>query len=372
MIPGRPRHRVRGAAILAALLLAGACSERDAGAPVATPVVATPVSTGPLAAAAPEAPPPSIPAKPPEERHSAETSAACLAGTGDANAPRDATIHRWVDAAGVTHYSDQAPAAGVASHRVIEVHGLPPVKVEASGYDVNLPADLERRAVVDALAVQRVFHEALGIDGPPGMALRIVFVGNADTYGTLIGEPALAASAGAYVPPKHAIYVRMQGDDELAFSILRHEITHALIHEWVGNLPVPVNEGLAEYFRRYRVAGMGGAIDFTADRSALVAAAPPGDSGEALVELLALAGADFYAADRERRYERAYALVALLLSTPEGAAALHEVLARQKGDPCIPVPAERILDARYPGGLSALAADWARFLHDPPASVRTY
>jgi hypothetical protein len=319
---------------------------------------------------APKAVDPSVVARGVADAVRAVQSAACLAHSrSDARAAP--AVHRWVDAAGVTHYSDQAPAAGIASHRVIEVHGLPPVKVEASGYDVNLPADLERRAVVDALAVQRVFHEALGIDGPPGMALRIVFVGNADTYGTLIGEPALAASAGAYVPPKHAIYVRMQGDDELAFSILRHEITHALIHEWVGNLPVPVNEGLAEYFRRYRVAGMGGAIDFAADRSALVEAAPPGDSGEALVELLALAGADFYAADRERRYERAYALVALLLSTPEGAAALHEVLARQKGDPCVPVPAERILDARYPGGLSALAADWARFLHDPAASLRT-
>jgi hypothetical protein len=361
--------------IVAAALLATACSQHEAAAPLTVPVAvdAAPVKPpAPLAAAAPETAPVPIPPKPPLERHSAEPSAACLGGTGDANAPRDATIHRWVDAAGVTHYSDTAPASAVAGHRVIEVHGLPPVKVEASGYDVNLPPDLQRRAVVDTLAVQRVFHEALGIDGPAGMALRIVFVGNPDTYGKLIGEPALAASAGAYVPPRHTIYVRMQRDDELAFSILRHEITHALIHEWVGNLPVPINEGLAEYFRRYRVAGMGGAIDFAADRNALVAAAPPGEGSEALVELLALAGSDFYAADRERRYEQAYALVALLLSTPQGAAALHDVLARQTADPCTPVPAEQILQARYPGGLGVLAADWARFLHDPPASVRTY
>ncbi len=365
----------RCCAIVAAIALAAGCSEREPVAPSVAPIVqrAPPKTPAPVAVAAPAAEaPPQIASKPPQERHGSEPSAACLAQTGDANAPRDATIHRWVDAAGVTHYSDTAPASGVANHRVIEVHGLPPVKVEASGYDVNLPADLEHRAVVDALAVQRVFHEALRIDGPAGMVLKIVFVGNPEIYAKLIGEPALAASAGAYVPPKHTIYVRMQPDDELAFSILRHEITHALIHEWVGNLPVPVNEGLAEYFRRYRVAGMGGAIDFAADRSALVAAAPTGDGSEALVELLALAGQDFYAADRDRRYERAYALVALLLSTPEGAAALHDVLARQKADPCTPVPAETILEARYPGGLGLLAADWARFLRDPPAAVRTY
>lgn len=369
---------MRCCAVVAAAVLASACDRHEAAAPSAvTPVAQSEPTESPMPVAAAvsaphEAPPPEIAARPPQEHRSTEPSAACLAQTGDANAPRDATIHRWVDAAGVTHYSDTAPTAAVTNHRVIEVHGLPPVKVEASGYDVNLPPDLERRAVVDTLAVQRVFHEALGIDGPPGMALKIVFVGNADTYGKLIGEPALAASAGAYVPPKHTIYVRMQRDDELAFSILRHEITHALIHEWVGNLPVPINEGLAEYFRRYRVAGMGGAIDFAADRSALAAAAPSGDGSEALVELLSLTGSDFYASDRDRRYERAYALVALLLSNPEGATALHDVLARQKADPCVPVKAEAILEARYPGGLAGLAVDWGRFLRDPPAAVRTY
>jgi hypothetical protein len=366
---------LRRAAIAAAVCLAAGCGEHQAAAPLATPVLvaAAPAKAPtPAAVAAPETLPGAIPPKPPQEHRNTEPSAACLASTGDANAPRDATIHRWVDAAGVTHYSDTAPAKDFANHRVIEVHGLPPVKVEASGYDVNLPPDLEHRAVVDTLAVQRVFHEALGIDGPTGMALKIVFVGDSGTYGRLIGEPALAASSGAYVPPRHTIYVRMQRDDELAFSILRHEITHALIHEWVGNLPVPLNEGLAEYFRRYRVAGMGGAIDFAADRGVLAAAAPSGDGSDALIELLALAGADFYAADRDRRYARAYALVALLLSSPEGAAALHEVLARQKSEPCVPVPAETILEARYPGGLGVLAADWARFLRDPPAAVRTY
>jgi hypothetical protein len=316
--------------------------------------------------------PPPIPAKALAEPKRTEPSAACLAHTGDGVVGRDASIHRWVDAAGITHYSDQAPTSPVTGHRVLEVHGLPPVKVEASGYDVNLPGDLERRAVVDTLAVQRVFHDALGVDGPAGMSLRIVFVGDANAYAKLIGEPALAASTGAYVPPKHTIYVRMQPDDEIEFSILRHEITHALIHEWVGNLPVPVNEGLAEYFRRYRVAGMGGAIDIAADRSALLASAPAGDGSDALVELLSLAGSDFYAADRDRRYERAYALIATLLQNPDGTAALHEVLARQKADPCVPVAAEAILEARYPGGLNGLAADWARFLRDPPASVRTY
>src|ERR1700741_4403621 len=95
------------------------------------------------------------------EPHESEPSAACLAKSADGAAKQGSPIHRWVDAAGVTHYSDQAPTTEVSGHRVLEVTGLPPVKIEASGYDVNLPDDLERRAIVDALAVQRAFHDVL-------------------------------------------------------------------------------------------------------------------------------------------------------------------------------------------------------------------
>jgi hypothetical protein len=314
---------------------------------------------------------PVTPAPPLDERRDPEPSAACLAKTSDGGSPV-ASIHRWVDGAGVTHYSDQAPTTPVSGHRVLEVHGLPDIKVEASGYDVNLPSDLQRRAIVDAVAVQRVFHDTLGIDGPSHATLKIVFVGDAGAYATLVGGGVLAASSGAFVPAQHTIYVRMQADEEVAFSILRHEITHALIHERVGDLPVPLNEGLAEYFRRYRPAGMGGQIDVAADHDGLVGAAPTGDDSEALVELMALAGTDFYTADRDRRYLRAYALIALLMRDTAGTAALHGLLARQQAEPCVPIRAEGILDETYPGGLHALAVDWASFLRDPPLSVRAY
>ena len=357
---------VRLAFSLIALAAVG-CREH----PAATPETPAAPASEPSALPAPEVHPIVEQAPVASESHRPEPSAACLAKTATGGKPAPA-IHRWVDAGGVTHYSDQAPATGVSNHRVIEMHGLPEITVEASGYDGNLPADLQRRAVVDAVAVQHVFRDVLGIAGPPGLGLKVVFVREGDAYARLVGSGVLATSSGAYVPPQRTIYVRRQADDEIAFEVLRHEITHALIHELIGNLPVALNEGLAEYFRRYRPAGMGGQIDIAADQSALKSAAPADDGSDALVELLALTGSDFYAADRERRYLRAYALVALLMSGSERSAALHDVLARQRTDPCTPVAVETVLDERYPGGLSRLAADWAAFLHDPPAVVRTY
>ena len=371
-------RRLRSMSLVAVLIAAGTgCHDRTAPA-LASHTTEASTATDAKAAAAPTesepAPLPPIPETPAAaaEHSNPQPSAACLAKTAGHDARPAGAIHRWIDAAGVTHYSDQAPTAEVSGHRVLEVPGLPPVEVEATGYDVNLPADLQRRAIVDALGVQHVFHDVLGIEAPSDMKLKIVFVGDETAYGKLIGDSTLAASTGAYVPQQHTIYVRMQSDDELAFSILRHEITHALIHEQVGNLPVALNEGLAEYFRRFRVAGMGGQIDVGADRSMLIGAAPAGDGSDALVDLLALSGTDFYAADRDRRYLQAYALVAVLMRGSAETAALHEVLVRQRAEPCVPVEAEKVLDERYPGGLAALARDWAASLREPPASVRAY
>lgn len=306
----------------------------------------------------------------------APQSAACLVHSA-ARATRSVTVHRWVDASGITHYSDQPPSKAVQHHRLIEVQGLAPIAIQAAGYDVNLPDDLQQRAVADALGVQRVMRDALGVAASAGLTLHVVFVRAADTYARLIGDPVLASSAGAYSTGKQTIYVRMQADAEASFAVLRHEITHALVHESIGNLPTAINEGMAEYFGRYRAGGMGGQIDVGADRSALIAAAPVGDGSDSLVDLLARDGHNFYAvaagtSTREQRYLCAYALIALLMRDAPGRAALAAVLAQQHADPCRSVAAENVLEQHYPAGLSALATTWAAFMRSPPAAIQAY
>lgn len=305
-----------------------------------------------------------------------QQTAACLAHS-ESGASRSVAVHRWVDASGIVHYSDQPPPAAAKDHRLIEVQGLAPIAIEASGYDVNLPDDLQQRAVADALGVQRVMRDALGVGAPSGLTLRVVFVRAADAYAGLIGDPVLASSAGAYSTGQQTIYVRMQAQDQASFAVLRHEIVHALVHESIGNLPTAINEGMAEYFGRYRIGGMGGQVDIGSDRGALVGAAPAGDGANALVDLLARDGSNFYAmsgdkSSREQRYLRAYALVALLMRDAPGRATLAAVLATQHADPCRSVAAENVLDSRYPGGLPALANAWAAFMHSPPAGIQAY
>lgn len=328
----------------------------------AVPATSAPV---PVAEVAPAPPLESLPGE----------SAPCLARSASP-APASVAVHRWVDAAGITHYADRPPAGEVSDHRVLAVSGLPPIRVEARGHDVNLPQHLEARAVADALGVQRVLRDALGVAVPPGLVLRIVFVRGQEAWNALVGSGAVAGAAGAYSPALQAIRVRMQEDTEASFVILRHEITHAIVHEAVGNLPLPVNEGLAEYFARYRVAGQGGEVDLRREAPALRAAAPAGDGSEALVDLLARDGSEFYAAadqqTRERRYRQVHGLVALLMRDAGGRAALAALLAAQRQEPCTPVAAEQLLERHYRGGLRQLASDWAAFMRDPPTVPQSW
>lgn len=369
-------------AVLVLILLVATAACRERGSPPAAigvapdpapasvepgmPVVATPEPVASIAAAVPPDPVGAV-ADPVAHADALRADPArCLARTGQTVSREAQAIHRWVDAAGIVHYADRAPAGAVREHRRIALGGLPPVSVEASGYDVNLPADVHARAVADAVAIDRVLRQVFAADDDDRLALRVVFVASAQAYERFVGEPALARSAGAYSARERTVYVRMQGDAALTFRVLRHEIVHALVHERVGHLPTTLNEGLAGYFERFEAAGQGGRVDFSDVRARLAAAAPQ-DPAATLTELLALDGPAFYRSEPERRYAQALALVAVLMRDAAGRAALGELLARQRAEPCDPIASEAVLEARYPGGLAALAGDLAGWMRAPDA-----
>ncbi|MEO8011328.1 MAG: hypothetical protein ABI650_06755 [Dokdonella sp.] len=374
--------RVLALAALLVVLAAGVWLLRDP--PVAVSQRAPPAAvemlppTRPLAAELP-----SLPEQPlrVEQRvealadvttHAAPALRGCLADTGKVVRERTVAVHRWVDEQGIIHFSDTAPGVASVDHRVIEVTGVPPISVRASGHDVNLPAQLQQRAISDAQAIERILRNALGVEGDPGLALDIVFVQEAQAYATFVPTPALAGSDGAYSPRERTIYVRWQARDEDNFTIVRHEIAHALVHERIGNLPVAINEGLAGFFERVEVYGLGAQVALQGEQRALREATVSSEGGDELVDLLARDTASFYAPGREIRYLRAFALVATLMEQAQGRAALGALLAAQRADSCHPVDVGGLLDEHYPGGLTALAADWARWLRNPPATVHAY
>lgn len=374
LIRCRTVTRTQWIAFLTIGVLAG-CSEPappSAEAPLQSPsipAVPTPTPTPALEAKADESV--SIMPVPPQEHLPTPDDSPCRGGGSEGTIVRDAAIHQWTDAQGIRHFSDQAPVGEVSNHRVIAVPGTPPVAIEASGYDVNLPTDLNQRAVADALAIDRILRETLGVTGEQRLRLKIVFVQSPQTYASLIDEPRLASSDGAYSARKQTVYVRMQASAELTFRVLRHEITHALLHERVGNLALPINEGIAAYFERLQTVAQGGQVDIGGSRE-LLARMAPADASLALVDLLSSNPDTFYGASRDSNYVRAFALIAQLMQDAPGRAALARLLKQQYAEPCTPIAAERVFAAAYPGGLKQLASDWQHWMQASPANVHAF
>ena len=102
--------------------------------------------------------------------------------------------------------------------------------------------------------------------------MHVVFVKEAAAYARLIGDPTLAESAGAYSTGQQTIFVRMQAQNEASFAVLRHEITHALVHESIGNLPTSIN---LDSFLRMIVSELGRMMEV--DRCDIIRLTPEGD-----------------------------------------------------------------------------------------------
>lgn len=290
-----------------------------------------------------------LPAPPPE----------CLAGGAEAIEPATHRVFRWVDGDGIVHYSDRAPEQDGIASTEIGMPDLQPVQVSARTLGVPMAqVDLDR-ARIDTIGMSKVFRDVLGVPTGGRLLLDLTFVGDQRSFAELAGHEHLAQSQGAYLPGERKVLVRIQRDHQGTMRVLRHEIAHALVHEWVGRLPLALNEGLAEYFARFRVAGLGGYSDLQA-LGPRVRSFAPGDPGKDLPRLLALDFRSFYGPDSARHYAQALALVSVLMADQPGRVALAEVARAQRADSCRPVDAPGILALHYPGGLAALAERWRR------------
>ncbi len=295
----------------------------------------------------------------------------CLAGTAARASDRPMAIHRWIDARGVVHYSDRAPTDHATQpYEIITRRDDAPVSVQLDTLDAALPPHARSRAVADAVGIGKVLRDVLRLPVGERLALRAIVVGDDAAFVRLAGD--IPSRTGVYRPADRLIVVRARRDADATLRTLRHEIVHALVHEWLGQLPTALNEGLAAYFAEFRIHGLGGSVDLRPDAAALRASMPrPIDRAE-LSRLLGLPHAGFYAAGRDSHYAGAQVLVGALLATTHGRETLGRVLASQAEQPCQPIAAAELLDELYPGGLDALAQAWAAHLDASTLGVQQF
>ena len=144
--------------------------------------------------------------------------------------------------------------------------------------------------------------------------------------------------------------------------VVRHEIAHLALGNWLGNTPLWLNEGLAEVVERLRF-----------ELSSATAPEPGKDirdvarlrrSGRLppLRTFLAMGRADWNRIGPEIAYPYAWSMVHFLLESPQRRSLTTAYLNTIAQHRCCAFDHEAHLHRVYPGGLSAFSADWAAWL----------
>jgi hypothetical protein len=293
----------------------------------------------------------------------------CLARTATQVQPPQ-QIHKWVDQRGVVHFSDQAPEDRAMPSELVTLTDSQPVDVHIETRSAEMPPHATSAAIADAVAIGKILRNALGVRVDGGLKLRVVFVGTDAAFRQ--AAPGSTSTSGAYLPGTRTIVVRTRPLPNETLAVLRHEITHALIHEWVGRPPKALNEGMAEYFEQFVAQGMGGVVDPNRYARQMANAAPNQSALSALKALLAADRGRFHGDGEQANYTRSMALISTLMASPQGRRSLSIALAEQRKQTCVPIDFAAVLNRAWPSGLSSLAAHWQQHQQMRGHAVQAY
>ncbi|MEZ5442868.1 MAG: DUF1570 domain-containing protein [Lysobacterales bacterium] len=267
-----------------------------------------------------------------------------------------ASIHRWRDPTSGQWQFGAYPPAGVDAEPV-QINDRAQARfglaVDAET-GLDLPSQLRDRAAADVVRLTAILSGELGLAIDPAFQLKVHFVGTPEAV--VAGRPiGLERAAGLYMHLEQRIVIWRQPVDRETFSTLRHEATHALLHEFVGAPPLWLNEGLAEYFEGLQTAGSGGRVDANPWYAELLSLAGEGRPGLAMDVLGADARPFRNSRTAELYYAQSWALVDHLMDSEGGQQLMANLLSELRDSACGSFSTVAWLDRHYPGGAIALA-----------------
>jgi hypothetical protein len=297
----------------------------------------------------------------------------CAAGIAEnpSRARPAPAVHRWVDASGRVVFSDHAPA-GIASEQVEAWSSAGVGRFSADyAYEGFLPpARFQQQLETDIDGVFHFLADDLELRDvqPVHLKLRIIDGGRAFARAAAGAHLTASTVSGFYTFRDNQAVVRWMGDAPTR-AVARHEIMHLALGNWLGRVPLWLNEGLAEVAERMRF-----------QQSFATAAAPARELArlrgmEAAGRLPDLA--TFLAGDRDDwsrwgndlAYPYAWSLVHFLLEQPSRQRTVGSLLNALADHRCRGFDQVAFLERDYVGGLPALAQDWRHWLRGARAAA---
>jgi hypothetical protein len=189
-----------------------------------------------------------------------------------------AQIYKWKDAEGRIHYGSQAPpgvdaveVSGSLEEKVSVYNTAPgakppatdavadepgakqpasPVVIEIKLVEYELSRADERKIREEIQLIYRRYVEWLGWSPQPRHPVKVTIFGTVNAWNAVPKAMEQGREHQSHYDPRRR-EVLMHGDrfTDDTIGILRHEVSHAILHMELGNTPQWINEGIAEVFR---------------------------------------------------------------------------------------------------------------------------
>lgn len=289
--------------------------------------------------------------------------------------PVSAKIYKWVDENGQVHFGDRQ------DHRVAqEVVNVKPGASEWSRFEIDIRtvdvelSEAEHQQIVEGVNnVYEFFDRVMSFDMHRTVPVNILILKDSAAYRNYLvrrNRGMAVASYGLYIPSEHQIVVYVRKNRNLTFKTIKHEVSHAVVDTIVPYAPAWLNEGLAEqmetierdesglYFERHRENQW--VVDQALEQGRLAG----------IDQLLKLPSNKWRHSDLSGRGSlRAQSgqFLYFLMSKPTRRNFVVRLMHNfNRGDRTI---SYYLVNDNYIGGVSMLALDWRRWLHDQGEGV---
>jgi hypothetical protein len=275
-----------------------------------------------------------------------------------------AEVYRWTDDEGRVHFSDRPPSpesAAGAEPVVLDGQSRFSAKWNFDGFKppALLRDELERKTD----GVFRFFEHVLRLDDMAPLHVNLRVIQGRKRFMTYRSkkDPALTTDSGFYRFADNEAVVRWT-KKETAVAVAQHEVAHLVVGNLLGDIPLWLNEGIAEVVERLSFSANGIRAEADIEAVEALSGRAAGRSWPGLRKFMSLSRSDWDKQGETFSYQYAWSLVHFLLEDSDRRDVLIDHVQALANHRCRNFDSVGFLDRRYPGGLSGLERDWLRWL----------
>lgn len=234
-------------------------------------------------------------------------------------------------------------------------------------------ADLEYRVRGVLGRMHAWYDDVLGLDLPEVLPLRVRLISSRETYEGLAAQVGVGHSTLGFFSLRTGGVVWRNPDEDELLRTLVHEASHFLANAGGASLPTWADEGLAEVFESFRIQG--NAIWLEPDRNVLAWLRAGAGARVSADQLVAAGEADWVRLGNApnavgpggSKYGYGWSLACFLFGSEPGRRTLAAV-ARVPGGRRDPEAVRAAVQGTWPGGLTALDAQWRAWWRGSPSA----